>query len=859
MPENRKIRSWIHFAIATALIIGVVSVYVFVYMLPGFKEVHLEQKKTFIEQMVVSTWTQLDFLYKHEIKNGASREDVVQNFAKTLVNERYGKDLNSYFWLIDTTGRIIAHPYLKTEEDKLKSQQLTFEMIYIARSSLGGFLEYNWQYNPDDDQLSKKLAYVKYHPELGLVIGTGIYYKDIEAEILPKKSRITIVSLIILAVLFLILLYVFLLGRSISLSARTFKEEHAKGKILFESVFEASPIPAVIYSPEGIRTRVNAAWESFFNTSRNTALFVNIFDFHRSDNCDICSQIREVFKGKILELPFLEFDLSLFGFSSEKRWMGLSMYPIYDSKNELQHVVAYFMDLRKMKENTTELLKLTECIRQSPVSIVITDIAGRIEYVNPWFEKLTQYSSGEVLGENPRILKSGLMPASTYEDLWATIKDGKMWHRDLLNKKKNGELIWERTSISPVRNELGEIINYVAIKEDITEQKRLQDELLEAKKKAEQSDKLKSSFLANVTHEIRTPMNAIVGFSNFLVEEDLDPDTRKEFSEHIKINGDTLLNLIDDIMDISLIEAGEIKIRKLKTNIYPLLQEIMNGLNEKNERIDKKHISFHLQADDLEKTEVFTDPNRLRQILANLLGNAFKYTQEGEVRLLCKLESDHVLNFEIKDTGVGIPKEQQELIFKPFTHFDHEFVSLHGGTGLGLSITKDLIQLLGGEISVESEVGKGSCFRFSIYIGEDEEEKTKTEAKPSLSNYYWPNKKILIVEDEETNFQFLQVAFRRKGVQLKRAKNGKEAVDLFKRGEEVDLVLMDLKMPVMGGKEATKQIREINSKIPIIAQTAYVFENELGDLWEQGFSNYIAKPIKRLKMFKMIDDYFKQA
>jgi PAS domain S-box-containing protein len=370
-------------------------------------------------------------------------------------------------------------------------------------------------------------------------------------------------------------------------------------------------------------------------------------------------------------------------------------------------------DITLRKKSEEEMLKLTKALTQSPVSIVITDLNGKIEYVNPKFTEITGYSFKEAVGENPRILKSGAQPREFYERLWQTILSGKDWNCEIQNRKKNGELYWESAIISPILNERGEIINFVAVKEDITEKKRMMGELIEAKVQAEESDRLKSAFLANMSHEIRTPLNSILGFSNFLTSEDeLPKEEKEEYSNIINKSAESLLQIINDIIDISSLETGQLKtfIRPFKVN--EIIRSLYLVFSNKLIEINKSHLILEMVIS--EDINIMADENRFIQIFTNLANNAAKFTVRGTIRFGIESQDEKNVVFFVSDTGIGIKPEMHDSIFERFRQVETDKARTFGGNGLGLAIVKNLVELMGGKITLESEVGKGSTFRFSL-------------------------------------------------------------------------------------------------------------------------------------------------
>jgi len=395
----------------------------------------------------------------------------------------------------------------------------------------------------------------------------------------------------------------------------------------------------------------------------------------------------------------------------KKRWLLTSKIPIFDNEGNSLGLVGIGRDITEIKKAEEQILKLSMSIEQSPSTIVITDVSGNIEYVNAKFTEITGYSAEEAIGQNSRILKSGHTPDEVYEQMWKAIGSGEVWRGELLNRKKNGEFFWEWITTASIKNEDDEITNYVAIKEDISLRKQMEAELLVAKNKAEESDRLKSAFLANMSHEIRTPLNSIIGFSELLADSHFEIEEKDEFIGHIISNGNSLLSIISDIMDISKMESGMVSIRTREVPVLKIVTEI--GRQFKC-RFEEKGIDFRIKYEkELESVHVMADPERLNQIFNNLLSNAVKFTNKGFVQLGFS-KAGNMLQFEVKDSGIGIPKDFHAKIFDRFSQVETSNSRQYGGNGLGLAITKFLIEQMNGQIRLESESEVGTSFYFTL-------------------------------------------------------------------------------------------------------------------------------------------------
>lgn len=393
---------------------------------------------------------------------------------------------------------------------------------------------------------------------------------------------------------------------------------------------------------------------------------------------------------------------------------------------------------------------------------------------------------------------------------------------------------------------------------DITERKRAERNLLEEKEHAEESDRLKSAFLANMSHEIRTPMNGILGFADLLKEPDLAGDEQQKYIRIIEKSGKRMLNIINDIVDISKIEAGLMQIDIKETNINEQIEYTYTFFKPEAETNGVK-LSFKNTLPSKEAA-IKTDREKLYAILTNFVKNAIKYTREGSIEFGYNLKRNNdraEIEFYVKDTGVGIKKDRQEAIFERFIQADIEDKQAHQGAGLGLSISKAYVEMLGGKIWVESQEGKGSTFYFTLpYNTEPTKETNGHQPVVSVNNNDVGKLKILIAEDDEVSEMLLDETIKMFGKGIIKSRTGGEAVELCRANPDIDLILMDICMPDMGGYEATKQIREFNKEVIIIAQTAFGLTGDREKAIKAGCNDYIAKPINKLELHAMIQLHF---
>jgi signal transduction histidine kinase/CheY-like chemotaxis protein len=381
----------------------------------------------------------------------------------------------------------------------------------------------------------------------------------------------------------------------------------------------------------------------------------------------------------------------------------------------------------------------------------------------------------------------------------------------------------------------------------------IKKDFLTQKEKAQKSDKLKSAFLANMSHEIRTPMNAIIGFSQ-LLNYDIEPDTRKNYTKIIQESGHNLLRLINDIIDLSKIEAGDLIIRNIHFSIKELFDEIENAYRLELTMKEKNDISLTFKVQDGDIV-AYSDPLRLKQVLSNLLSNAIKFTEKGSINCSCEIRSDELL-FCVSDTGTGIPEEDQKKIFDRFTKMNYQGMN-NDGTGIGLSIVEKILVMLNGRIWLESKVGEGSTFFFSLPY-ERSSSSQNTGINASESNMYQEKesaKPVLVVEDDKTSYLLIKEILAPLKIRILYANDGAKAVDLVKNNPDIGLILMDIKLPFMDGFEATRAVKKINPGIKVVAQTAFAMTGDKEKALDAGFDDYMTKPIESEKLKKLVLDY----
>jgi PAS domain S-box-containing protein len=645
--------------------------------------------------------------------------------------------------------------------------------------------------------------------------------------------------------------------------------------------------------------------------------------------------------------------------------------------------LAVFTDITERKRAEEKLRQLSRAVEQSPVTIVITDTRGNIEYANPRFTQVTGYTLDEALGQNPRILKSGETPTHAYARLWQQISAGGEWRGEFHNKKKNGELYWESASISAITDEQGRITHYLAVKEDITARKRIEAqvraakdyaeklfevipsaiftvdlnsvitsvndqmvktlgytreelvgqpchafaldpcdlgcglcservpkpiiarectmrrkdgtlrtilknvdeirdgngkviggvesfediterkeaelELQRAKQSAEDATRAKSEFLANMSHEIRTPMNAVIGMTSLLLDTNLSTQQR-DFTETIRASGDALLAIINDILDFSKIESGHLELEHHPFEVCRCIEEALDLVASK---ASEKGLDLAYTIGEAVPDAINGDITRLRQVLVNLTNNAIKFTEKGEVVVSVSAQRLAENNFEIlfavRDTGIGIPADRMDRLFKSFSQVDASTTRRFGGTGLGLVISKRLAELMGGAMWVESEgvPGKGSTFQFTIRATAAPNPGTLSlrAVQPQIAGV-----RALVVDDNHTNRQILELQLQTWGMQPQCAASGREALEWIRRGDRFDVAILDMQMPEMDGITLAEEIRKLRDAraLPLMILTSVGSRAEAEKTTRVEFAAFLLKPVKASQLYNALVDTLAQ-
>ncbi len=511
----------------------------------------------------------------------------------------------------------------------------------------------------------------------------------------------------------------------------------------------------------------------------------------------------------VLNRTLLVLSLCLVGFIA-----SFIMYPL------LGQIASYTKKLRSLNDhlrNSNEDLAKAQselvfqvnamesinCALNMNALVSATDNKGTIIEANSKFAEVSGYSEAELLGNDHRMINSGYHDKAFWKDMWDTISQGKIWRGIVKNKAKNGSNYWVDSTITPIKGKDGQIEKYLSIRQDVTQRIQYEEELKAAKERAEAANIAKSSFLANMSHEIRTPLNSVIGFTDLLLKTKLN-NTQQQYMSLIHQSGNILLDLINDILDFSKIEAGKLELSYERTDLWELVSQVGDIVKYK---VNEKGIELLLNLSPNLPRYAWVDPVRIRQILVNLVGNAVKFTEEGEIEigisaLPGKDENGYQgLRFVVRDTGIGIAEERKDKILEAFTQEDYSTTRKYGGTGLGLTISNKLLHLIGSQLEIQSRLNLGSTFSFVAYFQTEEGDRNQWEGLSEIEH-------VLIVDDNPNNLHILKEMLHLQQVYTSSASNGITALEKLKQDSSIDVLITDYHMPYMDGIEVVRRIRE---------------------------------------------------
>ncbi len=740
---------------------------------------------------------------------------------ETIMEEKFSS-LFSRIDLYDTENNILSHDQLPFQE-VLQNKSFSDLIIKIhnkktGKISYGKFRGIPMDYN--GDVVVKGMVCVQ---DI-----TGEYQKKTKYSELISQLRKNIIELV-------------------------YSKEHLENeRKLLEAIINIMPVMVTIYDPSIETITMNEAVEEITGWTNEDAAKTNIMELaypdpvYRETVSHFMQTLQEGFRDFVMRTKD--------GRDVETSWANVR---IPDGRH-----VGVGIDISARVNAEKELKKSEERFRNMADNISqfawITDSNGNIKWYNKRWHDYTGTTLEEVQDwgwtrcHHPdhieRVKKS-------YQD---AVSQGKSWEEIFPLRGKDGNYRWYLTRALPIRDEDGNIIRWFGTSTDITDRKKMEEELRTAKEKAEKAMSTQMAFMQNISHEIRTPMNSILGFSE-LLKKTITNTKEKKYLDAINHNGQQLLRLIDDIVDLSRLDKNELPLSKKKVYLKHFIEHTIHQFEGLKYNYKKKNLSFTLIKPPGEKEIVLqADVHRLQQVISNLLSNAVKYTDEGTIELGFQLkEEQKMVQIHVKDTGTGIKKEAQYLVFKRFQQLNATRKNMYGGTGLGLAICKHLVNLFGGKIWFESEPGKGSAFYFThpykdlvdnVEIMEENGDEIN-DSVPDLKG-----KTILIAEDDDFSYLMMESMLQDTKADIIHAPDGSKAVEMFNKNN-VDLVFLDIRLPGLDGYQVLEEIKRINTKVPVIAQTANAMVQERLKSINAGFDYHATKPISMSKLYSLLNTY----
>ncbi|HYW94459.1 MAG TPA: PAS domain S-box protein, partial [Bacteroidales bacterium] len=623
------------------------------------------------------------------------------------------------------------------------------------------------------------------------------------------------------------------------------------------------------HSPDGIMMTDEQGNVQEWNNSMESLTGIGQTDAKGSGLITLWSQILSLSRGQVRDIEQLKNQLKTFFATGNK-----DMIPLKESREinipgiGRRHVENYTFpiksdkgyrigqisrDITEQKEFENNVLLYRDIFMNNEDGIAVLDLNGKYTEFNPAHQALLGYKDDELLGRSPAVF----LGEKRFNEIFKVYDYQKAFEGELVARKKNGRDVYLDFILFPVLSGDSPVC-IVSVIRDISERKQTEKKLIEARREAEEADALKTAFLSNMSHEIRTPMNSIIGFSGLLNKPGLTDEKRHKYVGYINRNGANLLNLIDDIIDISKIESNQLKIQKSAVNIHEVTEDLFVSMTRVLKQEGKTSLRLVKNYPDQEFW-IHTDGFRLRQVMVNLVHNAIKFTDKGSVEIGYNAGPGQHILFHVKDTGIGIPTELKDTIFERFRKLENVKKKIYGGAGLGLAISRQLIHLLGGKIWVESYVGKGTAFYFTIPMIRSERADERHESIPGMKEHnQWQGKHILIVEDDLYSFELISEFLEGTGAEFHHVADGRDAVNFMTARKDIDLVIMDIQVPGMNGYKATRLIKTITPEVPVIAQTAFAMDEDRKLASSAGCSDFLTKPVDRKTFLGILEKYLGQ-
>ncbi|WP_373498356.1 response regulator [Desulfococcus sp.] len=833
---------------------------IFFIILPAMEESFMARKREMIRELTESAWSILATFESRERDGTLTRKNAQAQAIVQIRNLRYGPEKKDYFWINDMSPRMVMHPYRSDLDGQDVSgfqdphgKRLFVAFVEEVRKQGAGYVDYMWQWKDDPSKIVPKLSYVKEFEPWQWIIGTGIYIDDVHAEIARIGKKLSTISAGILFVVSLLAFYIIrqtMLAEGMRIRSRD-----------FAALLDHTPDFIYVKDTSYRYTAASRAYAHMTGHARREDLDgktdFDIFPLEAAERSHALEKA-VIEKRQILE----DHEARYTDARGETGWMLCDKRPFYDLENNLLGLISISKEITERKRMETSLKENREflqgIISNSTALILAKDLDGRYILVNERFCEAFEVRREDVLGKTAHdIFPHEMAEMFRRHDLAVLDSKAPLQEEEIIEEKDRSFL-----SIKfPVFGMDGNPVAVCGISSDITHLKKTEAELRLARQVAEKANRAKSEFLANMSHEIRTPMNAIIGMAYLALRTDLTPKQR-DYLIKINTSAYALLRIINDILDFSKIEAGKLDIEHVEFHLEDVLDNLANLISVKTQ---EKGLELIIATSPEMPLNLVGDPLRLGQVLVNLAGNAVKFTKEGEILVSAELvrREDHraKLRFTVRDTGIGMTPEQAESLFHAFTQADTSTTRKYGGTGLGLTICKRLVDLMDGEITFESEMGKGSTFNFTAVFGlqgKDTQRKPRRQCIDDLQGL-----RVLVVDDSRTSQDILKSYLESLSFRVSTADSGEAGLILLeeaaRENRAFELVLMDWKMPGMDGIEASRRIKtEMNlPHVPVIIMiTAYGNEEVMRQAESVGLEGFLIKPSSQSSLFNTIMEVF---